>query len=963
MSLGPQNQKDLVTLTPGGIKKDTLSTAQRGTPIAYLAGTGNMPTHWLCSSYNPRQVEIPVTSTGTKGGSAKGADSGSGQYNNFGSIAGLLGHGPLTKLNHCKTDDEIVWTGPVDLTAVADPYPLTIPDIGAFDFRRGSYDQGDWGLPVFGDESLAHPYYRGMAGFKAKDILFGASREAPQNFTWNVSRQPVQSLITGPAALLDDGQCNPLVILAELITSPWCGLGAPVALVTQAAIQAAADIAYANRDLCYVSVLLTSRAAMKALAADLFVLFDGFWRVDRSTGGLEFGVFPKPETINAALLPYLTNRTGIDAPDLTADTWDDIKTRFVVNFTDRDADYGSDSVEHKDPRAKGGISQDRADTLDRPYITRRSQAINYAREYARRFALLGMRGTLLDRTPIVAGVRAGDHVLADTAPEPGDTEVDRIFRVQSVTRPSAGPTSLTVESERSIVPVVYTTPESSAPQTIAEVPAIDHAAFFELPPQLADGGEFAVGVLASRPAATVVNCAVYFDSNNDSNSTFPLLGKHPSYALRAELVTGVNDSVTSLVIHLLDPLNREIVASDPGPVASRNDDLLLILLHAPSAGQTLLEIVSCEAFVASGTDQLTISTLRGRCGTAPITHAASVSAWFIRRDALPWYRHADFSSRASGGAPCYFKLQPATYQASRSLEDCTTGSFTFDTVRAYAPAITLTAPASDPAGVEVNHALACTGIVTDADGNLTSVTVLRSQNGTEEVLLDKYFAPSRSMSFDLTAIPFPTEGSAAIVIRAQDSTLRTVEKRVNVIVGAAGSGGTVPTDRLLPPILLDSKIVPVPFFAAAPFYYGADLPLAGAPLEYSYPDAVILGWVKVRCPSIGTNSSLRVEHHAAASSIGASTPETDWVSIQATYDRDFYAGEDNHFDHRETQILYNFPGGACGYDITANGDGNNYIRPCIGLPRNESGIRIWVKAHDTAAVLGDSEIVYFDIYA
>lgn len=999
MSFGNQNQKDSVSLTPGGVNPNDIATAQKGIPVPYLAGEGAPPVIWLCDPFAPDLIELPATPARGKGAGKSGQPSGSGRYNAYGSIAGLLCHGPIDEINFAELDQHRYWSGSYALGSV-NPAPLSVPSVGNYRIMIGSTDQPDWGLPNVSWSSIPHPRYNGFAGFIADHILFGEGRGAPPSHRFGLRRRPRQSLITGPAAALDDGQANWFCILAEWLTSARCGLGLPNSLFNQAAWQAAADVAYANRALTYVSVMLSSRQQVYSLAAEAFAMCDGGWRVDRETGGAEVFIWPPAETINPSTLPISTYRGLVSPPALDAETMEDVFSHFICNYTDRDLNFQVNSVSHNDPGAEGGTNQDRLENISRPYIMRRAQAKAYLQQYARRRAIPGMAGTLPDRQQIPGNLRPGDRLRADIELQPGGLELEQVFRINSVTRPYSGVPQMQVAAERTLVPVPFTPGEAPPPQEEVTVVDIEHAAFFELPPQLSDGGEYALGVLTERPHTLVTECGVYYDPANDTSATFPQLGSHRSFALRAELSASATDTAATIALSLLSPLSREIIASDPGPVAARNNELLLIIIHAPADGRTVFEICSIDALVATGDDAITATVLRGRCGTAPVAHDSATEAWMISRESLSWYRHNDFPTRGANGRTCYLRLQPSTDTAARPLEDCAARPFVFDSLRAFAPVITVTTPATTSVGVEVNQALACIGTVTDADANLVSVTIMRVQGaGTlETVILDRTFSPTALFTWNIPAIGFGIEGTAAIVIRAQDSTRRTIEKRINVVVGAAGSGGELDTDKISPPELLFSNLYASP----------ADIPLdrfwevitaTGTynPIDV-WPAGAVYVWAMIRSSTIATLTPDRVsdytgdgafipadeggvtpsgqpliEHLLAYSSIGAASPETDWIVLQ---------GDARYFrDDNEGNVLYNlyrmvrnWPAGADtrgeggpGPGGPGNALGNYVYGPGYYqyggfFPRVEAGVRVWAKAHDKRGILADSEIVYFDLY-
>lgn len=627
-------------------------------------------------------------SSGGKGGSSSAA---SKTYNYYGSIAMRVRCGRTDTLHAIELDGQTLWSGPVLRADSPNPFVGTIVGRGTFRYYWGLSNQFtvDPVLTAAGnDKGHDHPAYTGQSYLVFENFLFGQERNFANRIKVIASAIPEQTLITGTAAALDaDGQANPYAALAELATNERFGQGLPSGTFASSTWQSSADAALAKSSLTYISALMTQQKSLKQVSEDILVLCDGWLRAAQATGACEAGYFPQPETIDPSTLPLIDSSSiaAGENPSWDPETWRDVKTSWVCIYTDKDKDYKSrPSQRYDDPRALAARSLRDPDTLERPFICRSGQAFEHAQRYGRRFSVPGAKGEIPVRRVVAESLRPGQHLRLDIDPEPGGAQLQQVCRLISITRPQTGSVKLRVEIEPTLQPIAFTAPSpATEPPPPDAIPDVGYARFVEAPMGLVDGRSYAVAILASRPGGLVIDFTAYYD--RDLSGAFPQIGGSRAYGLRGKLnATTALTAIGPFVVDLLDPLNRELIGEDPGDAAARDDSLLMIVLKitggqiAPDGeNKAWVEIFSCESFVVSGTNQVSVTALRARKGTPARDFAANDEVWFIRREALTIVEHADFPGLAGTGDYAYFKLQPGTLTDQRPLEDCALRQFTF----------------------------------------------------------------------------------------------------------------------------------------------------------------------------------------------------------------------------------------------------------------------------------------------
>ena len=735
----------------------------------------------------------------------KGASSGGSKvYNYYGSAAAVVCHGPVDSLDAILADGKEVWTGP--LTRGGDPSDdVDVPGRGTLRIYWGTEAQtrGVGAADVLNsagnDLGHQHPDYLGICYVVLDDWLLGLERPSVPNIEVIVSRKPAQSVITGSAAALDDGQANLGAALAELVTGTRCGLGWASAALDAAAWQAAADTLHAARNTCAASLLLAGRGTLRQIVAELAAMGDLWLRYGAATGLLECGVFQHGTTPGS--YATLVDAQLADRPAWEAEGWDQARCGASVAFSDRDRAYKESSEVVWDLRARNALGTDATEALQRPHVTRRDQAIALAQETLRTLGRPQLTATLSVRREHARAIRPGDWVLVDIDPEPNGASLGQFFTVAQRSVPVRGPIELKLEADETLTATPYTASITPATPPAESVPAIAYAWIVEAPPRLV-GMPDAVMVLAHRPSALVVGAQVWFDT--DSGGAFAELGTQQSFAALLTLRSNVSASATTLPV-AGDTTQPDIgrLLEQPGDLGAADDRLLAIVLQPDAVdtgyvgedgdGYYKLEVcsISATAQVTGGWD---LTVLRGRQGTTGRAFTSATAwVWVIPRAGLVGFSHALFealrNNRRGGTTPAFgqFKLQPYTYFLTRDLDDCSVIGVRFAGKRLGAPEFALTTPGDWAVAISGTYPLsqAVAGTWTDTDANLVSCQAWLVSGADTVQVLDETFAPTGSRAVDFT-VGLGTPASYALWLKATDAT--GLESWRGLLIDASGTG-------------------------------------------------------------------------------------------------------------------------------------------------------------------------------
>ncbi len=650
-----------------------------------------------------------------------------------------------------------------------------------------------------------HPDYEGLVYVVIKDFLLGTDVQAGPNIEIVTRRKPNQTIITGAAALVTDGQANLAAVAAEILTDENC-LALPGALIDTTSFQAVADWLQTYQDKYGASVLIDSAESITAIFDKLTQMFDGYVRFNPTTQKIELGVYQHGQIPGA--YTTLTADSFTKFPKFNAKSWQSSISRATVRFNSRQLNYQQTSVQVDDARVFAVLGAVREQSLDRPWIARPAQAMIHGQETLRVMGHAQMTGELEVRREIGRSIRAGDYVLVDVDLEPNTNSLYQFFRVTSRKIPPTGPITLSVFADNTLAAIPWNNP--STPITITEpaVPPITAFRFLAVPTALAGARENIVA-LAQRPNNLIVGAALYFDT--DPAGTFSLLGQLSNFAAQATLYSAVAAGDTALHLTVdttqvdADYFTQQYSAND-----AANDVLLAFIVSlVPAGGDAgqvaedgngfqLMEIcsVSAQTLISAGRYDLTV--LRGRKNTSAAAFTtAHTEVWLIPAALLSFFTHQLFdqisANRLAGTTPDHaqFRLCPFTYVNQLALSDATSEPFRFPLASASAPSLTLIAPASyAPAYAVTNYPLVIpvTGTWADPDGNLVEISVAlrKSTDTADRVIYDKVFSPVASKTFK-TVVSIEQAGNYLIKLVARDATNLVTERDIAVTVTGAGA--------------------------------------------------------------------------------------------------------------------------------------------------------------------------------
>ena len=738
----------------------------------------------------------------------KGASSGASKlYNYYGTACAVVCHGPVESLLAILVDQKEVWTGP--LNRASDPSDdVDVPGYGVLRIYWGTSAQtrgtgaADPLNSAGNDAGHQHPDYTGLCYVVLEDWLFGMERPSVPNVEVVVSRKPEQSVVASTPAALDDGQANLAAVLAELATHPRSGLGWAAGALDATAWQAAAEALHSAKALAAGSVLLTGRATLRAIVGDLAPMGDLWLRFGAASGLLECGVFGHGSTPSS--YTTLVDAQLAERPAWEAEGWDQARSGASVSFSDRDRNYKESSEVVWDLRARNALGQDATESLQRPHVTRRSQALALAQETLRTLGRPQLTATLVVRREHGRAIRPGDWVLADIDTEPNGAALGQFFTVAEREVPYRGAITLKLEADETLTAIPYSaglTPESPVEES---VPGIAYAWIVEAPPRLVDNPD-AVMVLAHRPSALITGAMVWFDS--DAGGAFIELGRQQSFATLLTLRSDVSASATTLPV-AGDATQPDIgrLLEQPGDLGAEDDRLLAIVLQPDATyagfvgedtdGFYKLEVCSISA-IAQVTGGWDLTVLRGRQGTIgrAFTSAPAAPAWVwvIPRAGVTGFSHALFdrirNNRRGGTTPDVgqFKLQPNTYFLTRDVDDCSFIGVRFAGKRLGAPEFALSSPSDWAVAISGTYPLAQTvaGTWTDTDANLVSCQVWLVVGGDSVLVLDETFAPTGSHAISVP-LGISEPGNYTVWMRATDAT--GLETWRGLLIDASGSG-------------------------------------------------------------------------------------------------------------------------------------------------------------------------------
>ncbi|MDB6017658.1 MAG: hypothetical protein JWR19_2147 [Pedosphaera sp.] len=782
-----------------------------------------------------------------------GKSGGGGQktYDYFGTIAGAICTGPVDALIAIIIDGQEVWPlgkiWAVGSSVVAGElwmfnsitYVAQVTHVASFanqpenptywaeySFPRGGSPFDDisihnWGLARFYwgtqaqtvDHNLQaaynnygeqHPDYKGIAYIVLIDFLFGREKQSAPNVEVVVRRSPNQTIVSGAGAALTDGQADLAAVQCEALTDLNM-IGLDAGAIDATSFQTATDALQAKTNLCSGSVLVDTQETIRSFFDRIMGMTDNFLRLNSTTGLIETGIYNHGTTPGS--YTTLTVDDFTERPKFKGTGWDSVKTRAVVRFNDRGYGYQTVSERADDPRAFRVLGDVRSMDIDRPWITRRAQAIAHGQESLRVIGRPQLTGDIVVRREKGRAIKAGDYVLLDIDLEPGGASLYQFFRVTQKTTPKSGPIKFSILADNTLTPIPWTNPTAPVVLTQDDVPAIAHLRIVEGNFSLT-GEDGAVVVLAERPTNLITGFNLYFDT--DTAGTFNNLGTMSNFAVRATLHADITSTTATIGIDVPAQVDSERFADQPGDIPASDDTLLCFLIKYETgggfagqvsedgSGYAVVEIASISAQTLVSGSNYNLTALRGRKNTtAKAFAAASTEVWIIARAVAAPFIHAKFAdiraNRIAGTTPDfgYFRLAPFTYLGTRLLSDCTSNAFHFPLKKASAPNLTLTAPATDAVTLTsptYPASVAVTGSWADADSDLIDFQILlrKSTQTTARLITESVFTSAPGAAFD-THVFIETAGTYFLTLRAFDATGLKTEHVVTITATGAGA--------------------------------------------------------------------------------------------------------------------------------------------------------------------------------
>lgn len=718
------------------------------------------------------------------------------------------------------------WTEYALEKGVGDSSDITVSGYGTLTHYWGTSAQlQDSKLDASGNNiGDDHPNYKGDVVQVLKNFLFGRERTSAPNMQAVLSRNAQQSVITGAASELRDGQANPICSIVELWTSARNGLGMPTASIDATSFQATADYIYEKRDLCYWSPLLTSQTTIKSVMADVSNLTDCWFRFNPATRKLEAGVWKhgvEPVSFHAITLDMLDSS---GPPKLVAGGWADAKTGVGVTFTDRERIYKQSSDKVDDQRALTIVGENRRENLQRPYITRRKQAIAHAAETLRTVGRPQIDCDLVVRREHAKSIRPGDWVQFPIELEPGGEQLLQFGKVVERSIPRIGPISLQVDVDETLYPKTYT-PEAENPGVIPtdDVPAIVDYKIFVPPYQLSGTAGDVICIIPKRESALTVGVSVWFDQVIPP-VTFQNIGTATSFGTLGQLDSDFTDTDTGpILVNFDDQIDIDRLTATISETSSSDDELLLICFQETDGvrdldddGFEFIEIMTVTGITPPGVegDPYEFTVLRARYGTpartfdvAPMIGTRKNECWLVYRKNLTYFSHASFSQLARNAATddpletyaATFLLQPYTAFNAQPLEDCNDISYAWPIGRRGPPVLTWTTPdwSAEPVPGSKDFASSPTvqtfaGVWNDVDGDIVSVGLYVRKAGQEEVaIFQRDTIPTGSITFS-ESYTFTTASADTweIIARAVDNAGYVTQSVLLVRVDISGVATT-----------------------------------------------------------------------------------------------------------------------------------------------------------------------------
>lgn len=529
------------------------------------------------------------------GSSGKGGGQGTQHYN--GTIACVIGVGPLYALDAILLGGEQVWSGPLYRGGSTGPVTLST-EYGGIDCYWGTEAQAANSLLNRYEE---HPPYKGLAYLVFRDFDHGQSPNA-YNVEVIYRRAPQQSIVTGGVASesLDDARsANAVVAACEVLTSPyWLGLTASdlVASTFQAIAEATqAEVpAGATRSAAAVSPLWADATDARTALLTITSQADIWLRIN-TAGKVECGRWRRDSAPASVTTLIWDDLTEVPTVDLDGD--DEVANSYAVEIVDSTALFKDAKIIVDDQAKLVADGRLIRKTLKADHLITADQGLRAGQEALRRAG----RGTWSGqvrwgkaRTPAGVRLQPGDYLRVPWTQPGEETSATQLVRVTKTVWPRNATDAVQIDADIDLgaAPIygTATTGTGTTTSTGVVMPPVVLARVLSLPSTVS-GDSPTIHALAARPHGLALGVDVYYDDTDAGD--FPVVGKQRAFALPVSLSTAATVVAGTIRVALLaagangeDFRRDEHILRDwsGGLTEGRNDELLLVLLKRGSDG-------------------------------------------------------------------------------------------------------------------------------------------------------------------------------------------------------------------------------------------------------------------------------------------------------------------------------------------------------------------------------------------
>jgi hypothetical protein len=626
-------------------------------------------------------------------------------YNYWGSSAGLVGHGELTRLLEISNGDTPIWEGPIDSSSADSDGKSTLnTTLGLIDFFWGSATQEPHTLLASleidlgsGPQFLPTPAYRGVSYIVQDDLAFGGQTIPPTLLVWFERQIEVLDL----SAHEIDGDAVIPEILYDLLTNTvyGCELIPDLEIDTES-FEAAAEITIDEGIGCSMDVDTVTDA--RELVGQLLSHIDGF--VYLKHGRLHLGLSRKE---SAEGLAVIDESDLLDEPRPLPTQFEGTWNKTIVTFTDRENKWEESSEEYDDPANAAILQKTVTKEFNFPWVTSRAVAKNLAKR-------LGIRGGLpvclweLTLKPVHASLSVGDRFKLSVDMF-GVTE--RVVRVKRIRKgsPNMPEVSVTVEEDWTRDPANDYVP----PADNFSVPGVlgpDGTGDFTLTsttPRLSTlpeelRGDAADGLLVAceRPDGMTIGGTVYW-TWDPALQPYRSIGEFNKFPAKAEVISwhrirtdkwlfrlkveGANYDWLQALVEEATALYAVVGRRDYKSTGTPKDEHQVMAAWLKCVPGGIFELQSAEVVdielegAAFGTDDLLLETSSDD-GLYPTLHAyfGRVSDFFLHPTNEIFFERSGGNALGDSGEERHFKVPVANHVNEEALTDVSATTFDRD---------------------------------------------------------------------------------------------------------------------------------------------------------------------------------------------------------------------------------------------------------------------------------------------